>query len=56
MTKFVRNMRGLSMNLVFKDFGVAISMWRQNFKILKSLSAVQSRNSVALSTSRGHNS
>jgi hypothetical protein len=55
MTKFIRNMRGLSMNLVFKDFGVAVSKWRQSCKILKSLNAVQSRNSAALSTSSGHN-
>jgi hypothetical protein len=32
VTKFVRNMRGLSMNLVFNDFGVAISKWRQSVK------------------------
>jgi hypothetical protein len=39
-----------------QDFGVAFSMWHQRFKILKSLSTAQSRNSAALSNSRRHNS
>jgi hypothetical protein len=56
MTKFVTKMRGLSTILVFKDFGVASLEGGQKFNFPKSLSAVQSRNSAMLSTSRSRNS